>query len=96
VIRKQPWFLDGKLTTSFRNVPCIDGSFLSKLSDFHVTTEDRLIVPSFHKDPAMANVSIFDFVNSVSPDAIFELMEKGKSYAKTMDDSGKFKYLVKL
>ena len=44
----------------------------------------------------MANVSIIDFVNSVSPDAVFDLIEKGKSYAKTMDDSGKFKYLVKL
>ncbi len=53
-------------------------------------------MPSFHKDPAMANLSILDFVKSISPDAIFELIEKGKLYAKTMDDSGKFKYLVKL
>lgn len=92
----QPWFLDGKLTASFRNSPHIDGSFLSKLSDFGVASKDHIIMPSFHKDPSMANLSIFDFIKTASPDRIFHLLERGKSYAKEMEECGEFDCIPKV
>lgn len=91
-----PWFLDGKLTASFRNSPHIDGSFLSKLSDFGVASKDHIIMPSFHRDPSMANLSIFDFIKTASPDRIFHLLERGKSYAKEMEECGEFYCIPKV
>jgi len=94
--QKQPWFLDGKLTTTFRNAPHIDGSFLSKVSDYGVRKSDQIIMPCYDQDPAMADLAILDFIKTVSPDAIFDLIEKGKTYAKVMEESGEFNYLAKL
>lgn len=88
----QPWFLDGKWTASFREAAHIDGSIFSKISDYGVTENDRIVMPDYQEDPAM-QMPFFDFVKSVSPEAIYELLEKGKAYAKVMEELGQFKEL---
>eukprot|EP00545_Synedropsis_sp_CCMP1620_P001304 CAMPEP_0119004520 /NCGR_PEP_ID=MMETSP1176-20130426/1190_1 /TAXON_ID=265551 /ORGANISM="Synedropsis recta cf, Strain CCMP1620" /LENGTH=299 /DNA_ID=CAMNT_0006956233 /DNA_START=75 /DNA_END=974 /DNA_ORIENTATION=- len=85
-----PWFLDGKLTARFREAEHIDGSFFSQVSDYGVTTNDRIIMPDYQEDPAM-DLPFFDFVSTVSPDSIYEMLEKGKAHAKVMEEQGQFK-----
>mmetsp|Transcript_27107 Transcript_27107/g.41019 ORF Transcript_27107/g.41019 Transcript_27107/m.41019 type:complete len:100 (-) Transcript_27107:308-607(-) len=85
-----PWFLDGKLTTSFRNAPHIDGSFFASAENFGVDPRvDTVLMPDYTKDPALGESAFMDFLKTVSPDAIYELVEKGKNYGKLMNKEGK-------
>ena len=43
----------------------------------------------------MANLSIFDFIKTASPDRIFDLFERGKLYAKKMEERGEFDCIPK-
>jgi len=85
-----PWFLDGKLTTSFLNAPHIDGSFFASAENFGVDPRvDTVLMPDYTKDPALGESAFMDFLKTVSPDAIYELVEKGKNYGKLMNKEGK-------
>lgn len=91
-----PWFLDGKLTTSFRDSPHIDGSFLSE--DKHYLPERKsseVLVLDYNQDPAYASTSMLDFVTALSPDSVFQLLEDGKNYAKQLEERGELVALSK-
>eukprot|EP00547_Thalassionema_nitzschioides_P003467 CAMPEP_0194203726 /NCGR_PEP_ID=MMETSP0156-20130528/3426_1 /TAXON_ID=33649 /ORGANISM="Thalassionema nitzschioides, Strain L26-B" /LENGTH=269 /DNA_ID=CAMNT_0038929531 /DNA_START=125 /DNA_END=934 /DNA_ORIENTATION=- len=90
-----PWFLDGKLTTTFRNAPHIDGSFLASAENFGVDPRvDTVLMPDYTKDPALGDSAFLDFVKTAGPDSIYELLEKGKAYGKLMEREGRLDCLV--
>jgi hypothetical protein len=93
----QPWFLDGNLTCNFRNKPHIDGSFLSRAH--HYIPQNReapTIVLDWKKDPSMQSKGGLDFVEALSPEGIYGLLEQGKKYGTIMEERGKFASLAKL
>jgi len=93
-----PWFLDGKLTSNFRDRPHIDGSFLSKAKDYipHARTrKPSTIFLDWKQDPYMSSRRGLDFVQALTPDGIWGLLEQGKGYAKTMEEQGIFESLKK-
>ena len=92
-----PWFLDGKLTTEFRNKAHIDGSFLSK--DYHYVPEESrasqraIVTLDWTEDEGMAT-KFGDFVKLVSKDGIWGMLDQGKLYAaNVMEPRGDFKDL---
>lgn len=86
----QPWFLDGNWTTQFRGGPHIDGSFLAKANDYLPShPRPSIIRLDWGKDPTFQDGGFFDFVQVVSPDKIWEILEKGKQYAKSLEEDGK-------
>ena len=92
-----PWFLDGNLTTEFREKPHIDGSFLSK--DHHYVPEESrasqraIVTLDWTEDEGMAT-EFGDFVKLVSKEGIWGMLEQGKSYAASvMEARGDFKDL---
>lgn len=92
----QPWFLDGKLTTTFREKPYIDGSFLSKGSDYFSDGETRnqkILKLDWRKDEVLKSKRGFDIVEALSPQGIWGLVDQGKSYARDMEQRGGFKHL---
>jgi hypothetical protein len=96
----KPWFLDGKLTATFRNQPHIDGSFLSKPRDYEPHDKEgnkipRLLVMDWRKDPYMQGKGGLDIVEALSYDGIWGLMEQGKNYARVMEEQGDFVCLKK-
>ena len=40
-------------------------------------------------------IDLLDFVKVISPDGIWDIFEKGKAYAKMMDERGYFAHLSK-
>lgn len=93
---KKPWFLDGKLTSSFRESPHIDGSFLAKPSDFlPQDQESEILFIDWKKDPIMNSKGGFDIVEALSPDGIYGLLDQGKVHAKVMESRGCFQNLKK-
>jgi len=97
-----PWFLDGKLTSNFRDRPHVDGSFLSKEDDYIPEYEEastmltETIFLDWSKDPAMSSKGGINMVEALSPDGIYGLIEQGKLYGKIMEEQGKFESLRKL
>jgi hypothetical protein len=92
-----PWFLDGKLTTQFRDKPCIDGSFLSKDQDYLPERNgSNVLVLDYNQDPRYESTKLLDFVTALSPDSIFQLLEDGKRYACQLEEQGKFVSLPKM
>lgn len=94
-----PWFLDGKLTTIFRDSAHIDGSFLAR--DYHYVPEESkegqraIVTLDWTEDEGMAT-EFGDFVKLVSKDGIWGMLEQGKSYAENvMEPRGDFKDLPK-
>jgi hypothetical protein len=85
----QPWFLDGKITTSVRGEMCIDGSFLSRPSDFFDELDAPSLIIDYNRDPVMRNGGL-GFVKVVSKQTIWDVLEQGKRYAKIMDGEGCF------
>lgn len=96
----QPWFLDGQWTSNFRGIHHIDGSFLSSANDYlppsTIHRPTSIIRFDWTKDPYFANTKILDFVEAVSPEKIWQMLEQGKSYAQVMEQQGKFKSIPKL
>ena len=92
-----PWFLDGNLVTSkFRNQPCIDGSFLAKNHHYHPIDPQDTIILDYKQDPAYQRRGVLDFVEAMSPDGIWSMLEDGKSFAKQMEEEGVFDAIPKL
>lgn len=91
-----PWFLDGKLTSDFRTSPHIDGSFLSKPSDYEPEDQQRkTLFLDWKRDPVVSKKGGFDVVEALSPDGIYGLLEQGKIHAKLMENNGDFQNLKK-
>jgi hypothetical protein len=87
-----PWFLDSQFTSMFRERPHIDGSFLAGPNDYlppEGKTPKSIIVLDWQSDPAMEGKAL-EFVSTYSKDAIWDLLERGKAYAKIMDKRGEF------
>jgi len=92
-----PWFLDGKLTTRYRDAEHIDGSFLSKATDYVTEVRPKNVVRlDWTKDPAMSDKKLGDFVEALSKEGIWDLVERGKSYAALMEERGDFESLPRL
>lgn len=88
-----PLFLDGKLTTKFRNGPHIDGSFLAELSDYHIG--ENSVVLDWQADPIFSNKSLGDAVSALSESSIWDLLESGRKCALKMEKNGSFDFLKK-
>jgi hypothetical protein len=89
--------LDGKFTSNFRKCPHIDGSFLSKPTDFFPESSKQrdVLVFDWTEDAVVGCKGGLDIVEALSPDGIYELLERGKSHAKAMEEVGKFSRLKK-
>lgn len=83
-----PWFLDGNLTCKFRNRHHIDGSFLSKPSDYRSDKQAAQIIVHHSLDSKYKEKGLFDFVKAISPSGIYGMLEDGKRYAKSLDEAG--------
>jgi hypothetical protein len=93
---RKPWFLDGKLTSTFRDEPHIDGSFLSKSTDYLPSErKSNILFLDWSKDPEMQSKGGIDIVEALSPDGIWGLVERGKVYAEIMEQNGTFEGLQK-
>ena len=95
----KPWFLDGKLTANFRDAPHIDGSFLATAPDYMAPAAEKtsnIIRIDWGKDPAFQNGEYLDFIKVILPEAIWEIFEKGKEYARIMEEKGRYKNLPKI
>ncbi len=85
------------MTSEFRGEPHIDGSFLSTWSDYYLSTIERpCLYIDWKKDPLMSSQSILSFVETLSTDGIWELVERGKRYAKVMEADGIFEPIPRL
>ena len=82
------------MTSNFRGKPHIDGSFLTKRSDyFSEEFVDRpKLVLDFKRDPVMKDRAT-EFIKVVSKQAIWDILEQGKKHAKVMDQNGEFDLL---
>jgi hypothetical protein len=91
-----PWFLDGKLTSSFRDRHYIDGSFLASQRDYHSRRKSSsTLVFDYKEDPFHRSRSLIDAVEALSPKGIHELLEDGKRFAKLLEEQGKLELLSK-
>ena len=97
----QPWFLDGNLTSNYRGQPHIDGSFLAQPSDYLPASSlpqqqsqhsNKPLILDYNSDPAMEGRAS-EFIKVVSKQAIWDVLEQGKRYAKVMDERGDFDIL---
>jgi hypothetical protein len=92
-----PWFLDGELTSNFRDRPCIDGSFLSTGEDYLPERKTSSVLTlDYTQDPLYESTKILDFVTAISPDFIWKMLEDGKKYARQMEEQGLFASLPKV
>lgn len=90
-----PWFLDGRFTTVFRNGMHVDGSFLARPDDYvPPESEQRSVVRlDWTEDPNMPK-KFGDFVKVVSRDGIWDMVEKGRTYAaEVLEPRGDFENL---
>jgi hypothetical protein len=88
-----PWFLDGNLVSNFRNTPHIDGSFLSKPTDFVLDNNEQsreLLFLDWKEDPILSSKGGLDIVEALSPEGIWGLLNQGKAHAKVMEERGVF------
>lgn len=89
----QPWFLDGNLTSNYRGKPHIDGSFLATPSDYfdkqQYSEEQPKLILDFKRDQIMKDRAS-EFIKVVSKQAIWDILEQGKQYAKIMESNGDF------
>jgi hypothetical protein len=93
-----PWFLDGRLVRYYRDRPHIDGSFLSKPTDYvphPPAAKPPTLVLDGKDDPFFVNKNPLDFVEALTPEGIYGLLAKGKKYAAGMEEKGLFDNLPK-
>lgn len=98
-IPHQPWFLDGKLTSEFRGQAYIDGSFRSTWEDYRCQNkgqEGSVLFVDWKKDPSMASQGLLSFIETLSSDGIWDLVDRGKRYARIMEAQGEFQELPRL
>jgi hypothetical protein len=55
----------------------------------------NIITIDWTKDPVMQSKQGLDFIEALSPDGIYGLLEQGKEYARYMEEQGEFKHLKK-
>jgi Predicted esterase of the alpha-beta hydrolase superfamily len=89
-----PLFLDGKFTRNFRDVPHIDGSFLTDLGDYH--KNDYSLVLDWKEDPFLSDRTLGDAVKALNEQGIWDLLEKGRKHAQVMESNGKFEMFFKM
>jgi hypothetical protein len=114
--------MDGKLTYTFRNKPHIDGSFLSKETDYSwehhrffndggghnkddtneaqatilkpttptLTINTNTLILDWKDDPEMKERGGLDIIEALSPDGIYDLMERGRKFGRRMEKEGAF------
>ena len=54
------------------------------------------VVLDWKRDPQMQSKRGLDFVEALSPDGIYGLLEQGKAYARIMEEQGVFASLPRL
>ena len=92
-----PWFLDGKITSNFRDRPYIDGSFLASARDYHpLSLPSKTFVVDFKRDPAYKAKNYLQAVEALSPDGIYQMIEDGKRYAAQLEEQGGLERFPKL
>jgi Patatin-like phospholipase len=100
-----PWFLDSKMTATFRGQSVIDGSFLATAEDYahHHDRAGRVeessnnnIVMDFKMDPLYRDQNLLSFIETVDPSKIRQMLEDGKCYAQRLEEQGYFTPLTKL
>jgi predicted acylesterase/phospholipase RssA len=90
-----PWFLDSKLTQTFRDRPYIDGSFLSRTRDYEKESANTTLVVDYNHAVEYQNQGLLSFVDLVSAEGIYKMLEDGKQHAKSMEEQGMFEKLQK-
>lgn len=91
-----PLFSDGRLVSTYRNKPHIDGSFLSRpMNYFPEAHGDSLIVLDFQNDPLFAKRKK-GFVKLTSEEGILSLVDRGKEYVEIMNEQGAFDRLPRV
>lgn len=100
-----PWFSDGGLWKTYRGKPYIDGNFLSTGKHYlrrptrsgrAKGAKTKTIVLNWQKDPSLKDKSEDDLVATLTPEAVWDLVELGKQYAETMEARGRFKHMSKI
>lgn len=86
-----PLFMNGKVITKFRDLPYIDGSFLSQIQDYN--NDKSAVILDWKKDPVLRDRTLGDAVQALSEDGIWDLLESGRRFAVQMEKSGKFRKL---
>jgi predicted acylesterase/phospholipase RssA len=91
-----PWFLDGKLFTTYRDTPCIDGSFLAKDHHYLPSRPQDTLLLNYMDDPAYGKSGPLDFVEAVSPEGIYGILRDGERFAQRLEEQGAFRILPRL
>ena len=93
-----PFFSDGGLWHNIRDKPYIDGNFLSTGKHYRPIGAKRrnTIVLNWQKDPAFADKGEEDLVKTITPQAVWDIVEQGKQYAKMLEERGRFQNIPKL
>jgi hypothetical protein len=92
-----PWFLNGEVTTRFRDHDCIDGSFLAQEHHYAPPKHaSSLIVLDYNKDPRYQGRGLLHFVEAISSDSIWNMLEDGKRYAKFLEENGELEVLGRI
>ena len=96
-----PLFLDGKLTSNFQSKPYIDGSFLTKPDDYHKllidggsNNKNNVLFLDWKQDPILSDRTLGDAVSVISKEGVWDLFERGRSYAILMEKRGDFDSLL--
>lgn len=87
--------MDGNLTSNYRGKPHIDGSFLAQPTDYLPASslpqqqsqhsKNKPLILDYNSDPAMEGRAS-EFIKVVSKQAIWDILEQGKRFAKVMDE----------
>jgi len=105
-----PFFLNGKFSTTFRSKRYIDGSVFAKKHHFfgkdkterkdftlsYHNNSNNIIAVDWKRDPIMRKKSWGEFVELLSKDGIWDMVEQGKLYAKIMEERGEFASLTRI
>lgn len=83
------------MTSNFKGKPHIDGSFRSVPGDYFEGEErnETSLLFNWKEDQRMASKGGLDIVETLSPDGIWGLIRKGKSFAQSLESEGKFEVI---
>lgn len=88
-----PLFLDKKLTREYLNERFIDGSFQSKPSDYRFKSQHEKVVMLDYVDDERLKVRTGGFVELISKEYVWDMIEYGYTWARKRDGEGKFNSL---
>lgn len=97
-----PYFLNGDWVTDFRGRPMMDGSFQSQLADYlpphekaAESSSSNILMVDWKCDPVMqSQASGLSFIQTLSPDGIWSLLDQGRKHAQIMEEQGDFEILI--